>query len=128
VTSRSLNLRCKRAYDTPSAQDGYRLLVDTLWPRGVSKEDANLDEWDRTLAPSGELRRWFNHEPEKWAAFCRKYHRELRNTLPTDRIDQLTSLAKTTAGLTLVYGARDTRHNNAVALKMFIESQVKSGS
>lgn len=128
MTHRTLKIRCKRAYDTPTAQDGYRLLVDALWPRGVSKEDAALDEWDRALAPSTDLRRWFGHDPRKWAAFYQKYHRELRAGLDSDRIEQLIGLASDTAGLTLVYGARDPEHNNAVALKLFLEAQAHGNS
>ena len=117
----SVQIQCKRAYDTPGADDGYRLLVDKLWPRGVSKAQLRLDEWDKSLAPSDALRRWFNHEPEKWAAFYQKYHKQLRQTLPGSRVDTLLEHARHT-GLTLLYAAKDPRHNNAVALRMFLES------
>lgn len=106
-------IRLKRAYDAPAAEDGYRVLVDRLWPRGVSREDAALDRWMREVAPSDELRTWFDHDPEKWVEFRRRYEDEL-----DAREDNLVFLRqKAEAGtLTLVYGARDTEHNQAVVL------------
>lgn len=118
-------VKCKRAYDPVDATDDYRLLVDGLWPRGVSKQKLKLDEWNKSLAPSDELRKWFDHEPRKWAAFYQKYHSELRASLSQEEIATLLARAKK-PGLTLIYGAKDTRYNNAVALKMFIESALLS--
>jgi uncharacterized protein YeaO (DUF488 family) len=108
-----VDVRLKRAYEPAAASDGYRLLIDRLWPRGVSRELADLDEWDRELAPSVGLRRWFGHEPSRFAEFRRRYIDELRDERP-----RLTSLRRRArAGtVTLVYSARDTEHNDAVVL------------
>ncbi len=111
-------IRLKRAYDESAAEDGCRVLVDRLWPRGVSKEYAALDRWMREVAPSDELRTWFDHDPEKWVEFRRRYEDEL-----DAREDDLVFLRqKAEAGtLTLVYGARDTEHNQAVVLAERLE-------
>ena len=114
-------IRLKRAYEEPSRQDGVRVLVDRLWPRGVSKEDAALDRWLKEVAPSHELRRWFDHDPEKWEEFRRRYGRELDQH--EKELDFL--LGKADDGtLTLVYGARDTRHNHAVVLKQCLDRRL----
>ncbi|MCW8126251.1 DUF488 domain-containing protein [Microbulbifer halophilus] len=112
------SIHCKRAYEPPERNDGYRVLVDRLWPRGVSRESLQLDDWRKDLAPSDELRRWFNHDPRLWAAFYQRYHRELR-----EREKEIGTLLKACNGrpLTLLYAARDPEHNNAVALKMFLQ-------
>jgi uncharacterized protein YeaO (DUF488 family) len=108
-----VTLRLKRAYEPPADSDGYRVLIDRLWPRGVSKEEARLDEWARELAPSSELRRWFAHDPAKFDEFRRRYRRELDEH--DEQVRELRRRAR--AGrLTLVYGARDTEHNDAVVL------------
>ena len=108
-----MDVRMKRAYDPPARSDGYRVLIDRLWPRGVSREKADLDEWDRELAPSAELRKWFGHDPERFEEFRRRYVDELRDQRP--RLSELRRRAR--AGtLTLVYGARDSEHNDAVVL------------
>ena len=106
-------LRLKRVYEPPEASDGYRVLVDRLWPRGVSKEEARLDEWARELAPSSELRRWFGHDPAKFDEFRRRYRDEL-----DAHGEKLRDLRRRAGNgrLTLVYGARDTEHNDAVVL------------
>ncbi|WP_193162811.1 DUF488 domain-containing protein [Microbulbifer hainanensis] len=116
--SKPKSIHCKRAYEPPQRSDGYRVLVDRLWPRGASRESLQLDDWRKELAPSDELRQWFNHDPRLWAAFYQRYHKELR-----DKPDEIQSLLKACNGhsLTLVYAARDPDHNNAVALKMFLE-------
>ena len=103
----------KRAYEPPERTDGYRVLIDRIWPRGVSKEEARLDEWARELAPSTELRRWFDHEPAKFDEFRRRYRAELAG-----HEQKLRELRRRARGgtLTLVYGARDTEHNDAVVL------------
>jgi len=103
----------KRAYDPAEPRDGYRVLVDRLWPRGVSKERARLDEWARELAPSAELRTWFGHDPERFAEFERRYRAEL--TAHEEKLDELRRRARE-GTLTLVYGARDEEHNDAVVL------------
>src|SRR5438094_3036231 len=106
-------VRLKRAYDPPEPSDGYRMLIDRLWPRGVSKDEARLDEWARELAPSSELRRWFGHDPAKFDEFRRRYRDELDT-----RAEKLRDLRRRARSgrLTLVYGARDTEHNDAVVL------------
>ncbi len=116
--TRPRNVMCHRVYDK-LPDSGYRVLVDRVWPRGVSKEELQLDEWCRDLAPSSQLRKWFDHDPDKWDEFCRRYHGELRS-----RRDEIRELQRRCGSKTLrlLYGARDTDHNNAVALKAFIES------
>jgi uncharacterized protein YeaO (DUF488 family) len=108
-----MDVRLKRAYEPAGPADGYRVLIDRLWPRGVSRTRAALDEWDRELAPSTELRRWFAHEPSRFEEFRRRYIEELRGQQP--RLARLRRRAR--AGtLTLVYSARDSDHNDAVVL------------
>lgn len=112
-------IQCKRAYDDPSSDDGTRVLVDRLWPRGVSKEEAELDRWLKEVAPSDELRRWFDHDPDRWEAFCERYYDEL-----SDKDEAISFLreAARAGPLTLVYAARDREHNNAAALKQYLEA------
>lgn len=110
----------KRAYEEPGDNDGLRILVDRVWPRGRSKEDLQLDAWLKESAPSTELRRWFGHDPEKWDEFKRRYFSELDGR--REAVEGLLSKAKR-GPVTLVYGARDERHNNAVALKEYLEGQ-----
>lgn len=114
-------IRLRRAYDDPSRQDGLRILVERLWPRGVSKEKAAVDLWLKDLAPSTELRKWFSHDPEKWDEFCERYWAELR-----EQGDLLTLLKhRTTEGnVTFVFASRDEVHNSAVALKQFLEDEL----
>jgi len=108
-----MEVRLKRAYDPAAASDGYRVLIDRLWPRGVSREKARLDEWARELAPSTELRRWFDHEPARFAQFRRRYTEEL--AAQETKLRELRRRARE-GTVTLVYGARDTEHNDAVVL------------
>jgi uncharacterized protein YeaO (DUF488 family) len=108
-----MDIRLKRAYEPPSPSDGYRVLVDRLWPRGVSKTEAGLDEWAKELAPSAELRRWFGHDPQRFAEFRRRYAIELRRERP--RLADLRRRARR-GPLTLVYSAHDVEHNDAVVL------------
>ena len=108
-----MDVRLKRAYEPASREDGYRVLVDRLWPRGVSKQKARLDEWDKELPPSANLREWFAHEPRRFPEFRRRYIDELRAHRP--RLGQLRRRART-GTLTLVYSARDSEHNDAVVL------------
>lgn len=107
----------KRIYEPPAKSDGIRVLVDRLWPRGISKSDAKLDCWLPDLGPSAALRQWFNHDPARWAEFRRRYYRELKEkaTLLTFLVEQ--GQGKT---LTLLYSAKDERHNQAVALRSFL--------
>ncbi|MGH2630785.1 MAG: DUF488 domain-containing protein [Actinomycetota bacterium] len=106
-------MRLKRAYEPAGSSDGYRVLIDRLWPRGISRERAKLDEWDRELPPSTELRQWFGHDPGRFEEFRRRYVEELRDQRP--RLAELRRRAKD-GTLTLVYSARDTEHNDAVVL------------
>jgi uncharacterized protein YeaO (DUF488 family) len=109
----AVDVRLKRAYEPAASSDGYRVLIDRLWPRGVSRERADLDEWDQELAPSSELRQWFGHEPSRFEVFRRRYREELRRK--PARIAKLRSRARK-GTLTLVYSARDVEHNDAVVL------------
>jgi uncharacterized protein YeaO (DUF488 family) len=111
-------IQCKRVYDEPDGSDGFRVLVDKVWPRGIKKDALVMDEWCKTLAPSTALRQWFGHDPERWAAFYQKYHAELRNQ--AEAIEALLAACDGRT-LTLLYAARDTEHNNALALKMYLE-------
>jgi uncharacterized protein YeaO (DUF488 family) len=113
TTSTMERVRIKRAYEPAAADDGYRVLVDRLWPRGVSKEKAHLDAWMKDIAPSTELRRWFGHDPARWDEFQRRYRAELAEPERSQLVDTLAERA-THGPLTLVYGARDTAHNEAV--------------
>jgi len=108
-----LDVRLKRAYEPAAADDGYRVLVDRLWPRGVSREKARLDEWARELAPSAELRRWFGHDPARFDEFRRRYREEL--TPRADELEELRGRARS-GRLTLVFGARDMERNDAIVL------------
>jgi uncharacterized protein YeaO (DUF488 family) len=107
------DIRIKRAYEAPAAEDGTRVLVDRVWPRGVRKSTAAIDLWAKDLAPSTELRRWFGHDPTRWDEFQRKYQEELSHH--PERLDELRALAQQ-GRLTLVFGARDEHHNQAAVL------------
>jgi uncharacterized protein YeaO (DUF488 family) len=115
-------IKIKRIYDAED-EEGYRVLVDRLWPRGVSKEKANLDEWMKEVAPSDELRKWFNHEPSKWKSFKKKYMDELDDK--QDLVQELLDNAKK-GDLLLLYAAKDEAHNNAVVLQELLESRLKN--
>lgn len=108
-----MDVRIKRAYAGPADDDGRRVLIDRIWPRGVSRDQARLDDWVRELAPSAALRTWFGHDPERFAEFRRRYLTELLAHEP--KVRELRRLARH-GTLTLVYGARDTEHNDAVVL------------
>lgn len=105
----------KRVYDPPLKEDGYRILVDRLWPRGLTKEKARVDLWLKEIAPSDSLRKWFNHEVEKWPEFQKRYQDELKDH--SDLTNQIKDLEKKEGKVTLVFGAKDTEHNQAVVLK-----------
>lgn len=117
-------IRVKRVYDAPAEDDGYRILVDKLWPRGISWERSRVDLWLKDIAPSDELRRWFNHEPEKWAEFKKRYFTEIKER--TEALGSLLEKLKTER-VTLLYGARDQQLNNATALKEYLENEGATG-
>lgn len=104
----------KRVYETPAASDGYRILVDRLWPRGLTKEKAKVDLWLKDLGPSTELRKWFGHDPARWTAFKTKYRQELK--AKKSLLQEIESHAQL-GPVTILYGAKDTEHNEAVVLK-----------
>lgn len=121
----TLDIQIKRIYEPPSEDDGLRILVDRLWPRGISKETAHLDAWAKELAPSTELRKWSGHDPEKWEEFRRRYIREL-----DDHADEVRAFLNRFGDggergrITLLYGARDERHNQAVVLAEYLRDRL----
>jgi uncharacterized protein YeaO (DUF488 family) len=119
-----MGVRIKRAYDAPEASDGYRVLIDRLWPRGVSRGNAHLDEWARELAPSSELRRWFAHDPARFEEFRERYSREL--VAHEEKLQALRRRARE-GRLTLVYAARDDEHNDAVVLAEILTDRRRKG-
>lgn len=114
-----MEIKIKRVYEDALKSDGTRILVDRIWPRGVSKEKAQLDDWIKEIAPTTELRKWFNHEEERFPEFSKRYKKELENH--KDLTDALLEKAEKNQ-LTLVYGAKDEVHNQAVVLKEFLEN------
>lgn len=110
-------IKIKRVYEGPSNEDGFRVLVDRLWPRGLSRDRAKVDLWLKDIAPSDKLRKWFAHDPEKWGEFKRRYFEELKGKKELDLI-----IEKAHGRVALLYGAKDEKHNNAAALKEYIES------
>jgi uncharacterized protein YeaO (DUF488 family) len=118
-----VDVRLKRAYDPVAATDGYRVLVDRIWPRGVTREEAHLDEWARELAPSTGLRRWFGHDPARFEEFQRRYTEELASQAV--KLRELRARARE-GTLTLVYAARDTEHNDAVVLAELLRRGLRS--
>ena len=114
------NVRLKRAYERPAAEDGTRILIDRLWPRGVKKAEAAIDQWMKDIAPSTELRKWFGHDPARWPEFRRRYAAEIHRH--PDQLAVLRALARK-GPITLVFAARDELHNDAVVLrKVVLES------
>ena len=111
------NVKLKRAYEPPTPDDGTRILIDRLWPRGLKKTDAAIDQWMKDIAPSTELRKWFGHDPERWEEFCERYAKEVSQHL--EQLRQLRDLAHK-GPITLVYSAHDETHNDAVALRNLI--------
>ena len=116
IPASNVNLKC--AYESPAAEDGTRSLIDRLWPRGITKERAAVDHWMKNISPSTELRKWFGHDPAKWKQFQVRYREELRK-----KTDALELLKQKSNGrkVTLVYGARDEEHNEALVLKRLVE-------
>jgi uncharacterized protein YeaO (DUF488 family) len=112
-------IKIKRIYEQAAEEDGFRILVDRLWPRGIKKEKAKIDLWLKEVAPSGELRKWFLHDPEKWEEFKKKYTKEL--AAKQELLKEIRQMEKEKGTVTLLYSARDVEHNNAVALKAILE-------
>jgi uncharacterized protein YeaO (DUF488 family) len=120
-------VRLRRAYDEPLTDDGYRVLVDRVWPRGRSKEQLRLDAWARDLGPSTQLRKWFAHDPERWTEFQARYHAELADAGRSPVLDELARRAR--AGrVTLVFGAHDTEHNQARVIAAELELRLEGAS
>ena len=111
-------VKLKRIYEKYEKSDGYRILIDRLWPRGVSKEKAALDLWFKDIAPSTELRKWFGHDPEKWLAFREKYKAEIEAN--KEVFDEMKRIVKDKKEVTILYGARDEKHNEAVVIKSLL--------
>lgn len=117
-----MSIDLKRAYDRPARSDGHRILVDRIWPRGIVKADLRIDAWLKELAPSNGLRKWFGHDPKKWGEFKKRYAGELEQH--AEAFEQLVEIAKA-RHVTLVFAAKDTEHNNAVALKEHLERRLQ---
>jgi uncharacterized protein YeaO (DUF488 family) len=113
-------IRVARVYDAPTSDDGFRVLVDRLWPRGLRKDRAAIDLWLRDIAPSDALRRWFDHDPSRWSEFCRRYARELEGK---DDVLRFLRSKRRDGNLTLLFGAHDREFNNAVALRNILVSR-----
>jgi uncharacterized protein YeaO (DUF488 family) len=116
MPKQKLTIALKRAYDEPEASDVTRILVDRLWPRGLSKERAHIDLWLKEIAPSNELRKWFHHDPEKFTEFRQRYEAELQSDIGQEALAKLRELARQ-GPITLIFAAHDTEHNNAVVLR-----------
>jgi uncharacterized protein YeaO (DUF488 family) len=112
-----MEILLKRAYEKVGTEDGFRVLVDRLWPRGKKKADLRLDAWAKDVAPSTELRKWFGHDPKRWLEFCKRYKRELKNPEVRAIVTQTIQAAQKRSAITLVYGAKDTEHNEAIVLQ-----------
>ncbi|WP_202552267.1 DUF488 domain-containing protein [Ginsengibacter hankyongi] len=111
----------KRVYEPTGNNDGFRILVDRLWPRGINKEKANIDAWLKEVAPSAALRKWFNHEPAKWKSFVEKYTDELKKS---EAVNELQNFIKKHKIITLLYAVHDEQHNNAVVLQNFMQTNL----
>jgi uncharacterized protein YeaO (DUF488 family) len=117
----TVKILLKRAYEEPDNADGFRVLVDRLWPRGKKKADLRLDMWAKDISPSTELRKWFRHDPERWLEFCKRYKVELTAPEMKDAIAQVVNAAHKHSTITLIYGAKDTEHNEATVLRPFFK-------
>ena len=120
-----MTVRLKRVYEPPSLQDGARVLVDRLWPRGLTKEAAALDAWLKDVAPSNELRKWFHAHPPQWSKFRKKYLAELTTGEAHDALQQLYDLARKRRGLTVLFASKNIEQNNALVLKQLIDGERK---
>ena len=120
-----MTIRIERVYDSPKEVDSFRILVDRLWPRGLSKEKVRIDLWQKDIAPSNSLRKWFGHDEKKWDEFKRKYFKELDKKSDSDAVDKIIKLAEEQNSITLLYGTKEERFNNAIALKEYLEEKIK---
>jgi uncharacterized protein YeaO (DUF488 family) len=120
-----LKIRIERIYDNPKGNNSFRILVDRLWPRSLSKEKVRIDLWQKEIAPSNSLRKWFGHDEEKWDEFKSKYFKELDKKGDSDIVDRIIKLAKEENSITLLYGTKEEKFNNAVALKEYLEEKIK---
>ena len=116
-----MSLKVKRVYDKPDKIDGFRFLVDRLWPRGLTKEKAKIDLWLKEIASSNELRKWYNHDPDKWEAFKEKYRKELKGK--EELLQQIKELEKENQTITLLYSSKEEKLNNATALSYILENR-----
>ena len=123
-----MEILLKRAYEKVEAEDGFRVLVDRLWPRGKKKADLRLAAWAKDIAPSTELRKWFSHDPKRWFEFCKRYKRELKSPEARATITQTIHAAQKWPAITLVYGAKDTAHNEAIVLQGIFKRIASSNS
>lgn len=119
-----MEIKTERIYHKPADLNGYRILVDRLWPRGISKANAHLDEWVKEVAPSNELRKWFNHEVSKFAEFQHRYEDELKQNPAFQQLLSTVREKLPTQNVILLYGAKDTEHNQAVVLKEYLQQQL----
>jgi uncharacterized protein YeaO (DUF488 family) len=119
-------IKIRRAYDKPKPREGYRILIDRLWPRGIKKDDLLIDLWQKNIAPSSFLRKWFKHDVKKWEEFKHRFYKELETK--RNSIDLLLEKAKQEGTITLIYGAKEERYNNAVALKQYLEDKLKNNN
>ena len=120
-----LTIRIERIYNNPKTNNSFRILVDRLWPRGLSKDKARIDLWQKDIAPSNSLRKWFGHDEKKWDEFKRKYFKELDKKNDSDAVDRIIKMVKVQDSITLLYGAKEERFNNAAALKEYLEQKTK---
>ncbi len=123
-----MTIKLKRAYEKPSVSDGVRVLVDRLWPRGLTKEKAAIDHWLRDLAPSDKLRRWYHSRPTQWVLFRKRYLEELGGAAASRALEELYQLAAKSKTLTLVFSSRNEEHNNAVVLRDLLQGMRKPPS
>ncbi|MEO6315551.1 MAG: DUF488 family protein [Chitinophagaceae bacterium] len=116
------NIQLKRAYAPAEKKDGFRILIDRLWPRGITKAHAHADVWMKTIGPSAELRKWFDHDPAKWMVFKKKYMVELKQSRA---VPEILEYCKTNKMVTLLYAAKDEAHNHAIVLRLYLNARLK---
>ena len=118
-------IKIKRIHDNPKGDNSFRILVDRLWPRGLSKVKTRINLWQKDIGPSNTLRKWFGHDEKKWDEFKRKYFKELDKKSNSQMVDEIIKMAKEHSSITLLYGAKEERFNNAAALKEYLEKKLK---